>query len=255
MMHFKEIRRIVLLLCLAFLPLAAICGAPPVAGATQTDPKAQALAQRVLDNMGGWKGWNDTRYLAWAFNDQYQIWDKKRNRFRLEMDNLVAVVNTRTKDGKVYVEGQELQDPEEKRKLLDHAYARYINNSYWLVMPFKLQDPGVTLKYIGEEMTMDGAIADVLEMTFDEVGLTPQNKYRVWIDQEKGLITQWAFFRNYTDEAPIFTRRWTSYKDYGRIKLASDRSNLQSDFELFHIASPFLVPERIFSSPTPVDKL
>lgn len=251
----KETICIMLLLCLALMPLAAICGAAPLSDAVQTDTKAQALAQKALDRMGGRKAWNDTRYLAWSFNDQYQIWDKKKSRFRWEMDNVVAVINTRTKDGKVYVEGQELQDPEEKRKLLDRAYARYINNSYWLVMPFKLQDPGVTLKYIGEETTMDGATADVLEMTFDEVGLTPQNKYQVWIDQENGLVTQWAFFRNYTDEAPTFTRRWSGYKDYGKIKLASDRSNPQSDFEIFHISSPFSVPDRIFNSPEPLGKL
>ncbi|WP_162055478.1 DUF6503 family protein [Pontibacter pamirensis] len=205
--------------------------------------------------MGGRHAWNSTRYLAWTFNDQYQIWDKKKGRFRWEMGNIVAVIDTKTKDGKVYVEGQELQDPEEKQKLLEQTYARYINNSYWLVMPFKLQDPGVSLKYIGEETTMDGASADVLEMTFDEVGLTPQNKYRVWVDQEKGLVTQWAFFRNYTDEAPTFTRRWSGYKDYGKVKLASDRSNPQSDFEIFHISSPSSVPDRMFNSPEPVGKL
>ena len=244
-----------LLFSLALMPLTALRGAAPLLDAAQTDPKAKALAQKVLDNMGGRKGWNDTRYLAWTFNDQYQIWDKKQNRFRWEMGNMVAIVNTQTREGKVYREGKELQDPEEKRKILDRAYALFINNSYWLVMPFKLQDPGVTLKYVGEVVTMDGAQADVLEMTFEEVGLTPQNKYRVWVDREKGLVSQWAFFRNYTDDSPTFIRRWSNYKDYGKIKLASDRSNPQSDFELFHIASPFLVPDRVFNSPTPVDKL
>ncbi|GAB3538669.1 hypothetical protein GCM10027443_34070 [Pontibacter brevis] len=205
--------------------------------------------------MGGREAWNDTRYLAWAFNDQFQIWDKKKNRFRWEMNDIVAIIDTQTKAGKVYVEGKELQDPEEKQKLLKRVYSRYINNSYWLVMPFKLLDPGVTLKYVGEETTMDGVRADVLEMTFDEVGLTPQNKYHVWIDQKEELVTQWAFFRNYTDEAPTFTRRWSAYKDYGKIKLASDRSNPQSDFELFHISSPSWVPNRVFNSPTPIGKL
>lgn len=254
-MLLKEMRSILLLFCLAFMPLAAICNTKPSPGAAQTDPKAQALAQKVLDSMGGRKAWDDTRYLAWTFNDQYQIWDKKKNRFRWERDSVVAIIDTQTREGNVYVKGQELQDPEEKQKLLDRAYALYINNSYWLVMPFKLLDPGVTLKHVGEDTTMESAQADVLEMTFDAVGLTPQNKYRVWVDKEQGLITQWAFFRKSTDEAPTFTRRWTGYKDYGKIKLASDRSNPQSDFELFHIASPKSVPEKVFNSPTPVEKL
>lgn len=253
-MHLR-LHKLTLLLCMAALPLSVTSRATAPVGVVQTDSKAKALAQKVMQNMGGQKAWNDTRYLAWTFNDQYQIWDKKQNRFRWEMDSLVAILDTQTKEGQVYVEGKELQDPAEKQKILDRAYALFINNSYWLVMPFKLQDPGVTLRYVGAETTMDGAQADVLEMTFDEVGLTPQNKYRVWIDQEKGLVTQWAFYRNSTDPEPTFTRRWTGYKDYGRIKLASDRSNHQSDFELFHIAAPSSVSDRVFNSPTPVKKL
>jgi hypothetical protein len=147
-----------------------------------------------------------------------------------------------------------LQDQEEARKLKERAYAVWINNSYWLVMPFKLQDPGVTLKYVGEGKTMEGAAADILEMTFANVGLTPQNKYHLWIDKQQGLVTQWAFFRNYGDSEPAFTRRWDGYEKYGKIRLASDRSNPQSDFKLTHLAAPASVPDKVFNSPTPINK-
>lgn len=240
--------RAILTLCLLVLPLVA-------AMAQTTDTKAKSIADNVMQNMGGEKAWNDTRYLAWAFNNQYQVWDKHQNRFRWEKDSLVAIIDTQTKDGKVYVAGRELQNPEEKQKLLERAYALWINNSYWLVMPFKLQDPGVTLKYIGEETTMDGAKADVLQMTFENVGLTPQNKYKLWVDKKEGLITQWAFYRNFNDAEPTFTRHWNDYKTYGSIKLAGNRSNPQSDFKLTHIATPKSVPEKVFNSPTPIEKL
>ncbi|AKD02642.1 DUF6503 domain-containing protein [Pontibacter korlensis] len=237
-----------LLLCLSMF-------SPAVTAAQPSDARANSIAQQVLKNIGGEEGWNKTRYLAWTFNDQYQVWDKHQNRFRWEKDSLIVIIDTNTKEGKVYVEGQELQDPQEKQKLLERVYTLWINNSYWLVMPFKLQDSGVTLKHLGEEKTMDGAPADVLEMTFEKVGLTPQNKYKLWVDQQKGLITQWAFFRNVEDAEPTFTRRWSNYKDYGKIKLASDRSNPQSDFELFHIAAPTKVPDKVFNSPKPINKL
>ncbi|WP_299826309.1 hypothetical protein [uncultured Pontibacter sp.] len=247
-MLFKNQLQALVLLCLLVLPTAA--------GLAQTsDAKAKSIAGKVMQHMGGEAAWNSTRYLAWTFNNQYQVWDKHENRFRWEKDSLVAIINTQTKDGKVYVAGQELQNSEEKQKLLERAYALWINNSYWLVMPYKLQDPGVTLKYAGEETTMDGAKADVLEMSFDNVGLTPQNKYKLWVDKEEGLIRQWAFFRNYNDAEPAFTRQWSDYKTYGSIKLASNRSNPQSDFKLTHIAAPATVPEHVFNSPTPIEKL
>lgn len=224
----------------------------PVAAQVQD---VKALAQRVLKNMGGKKGWDNTRFIAWTFNGQYQVWDKQQDRFRWEKDSLVAIINTRTKDGKVYAAGKEISDTEEKRKLLDRAYALWINNSYWLVMPFKLQDPGVNLKYIAEGRTMDGAAADILEMTFDNVGLTPENKYHLWIDKKSGLITQWAFYRKYTDKQPAFTRRWGDYKNHGSIKLASDRSNPQGEFKIDHIATPAQVPANVFNSPRPIRRL
>lgn len=215
---------------------------------------AAAIVQRVLHNMGGSYAWKNTRFLAWSYNNQYQIWDKSRHRYRLEERNLVAIIDLRTKNGKVYKDGQEVQDPEEKAKLKERAYRSWVNNSIWLVLPFSLQEEGVKLKYLGEDKTMDNADAFALEMTSDSIKLMPCCKYKVWVDKELGLVTQWAFFKHYDDVGPVFTRRWTNYKQYGRIKLASDRSNPQSDFEVFHIATPALVPAATFNSPTPIDK-
>ncbi|MFD2513108.1 hypothetical protein ACFSRY_04475 [Pontibacter locisalis] len=253
-MYYSKNNLFCLLLWLLLFPLAPAFSQGN-ASASSTDKRANDIARKVMKNMGGEKAWNDTRYLAWTFNNQYQVWDKHHNRFRWEKDSLVAVLDTQTKDGKVYVAGKEVEDKAEKQKLLERAYALWINNSYWLVMPFKLQDPGVSLKYMGEEKTMDGAKADVLEMTFENVGLTPQNKYKLWVDKDKGLITQWAFFRNYNDAEPAFTRRWSDYQSYAGIKLASNRSNPQSDFELTDIAVPNAVPDAVFYSPTPIPKL
>ena len=247
-MSYKKALKSILILCLLVLSTVSVM-------AQASDAKAKSIADKVMQRMGGKKAWNDIRYLAWTFNDQYQVWDKHQNRFRWEKDSLVAIIDTQTKDGKVYVAGQELQNPEEKQKLLERAYALWINNSYWLVMPFKLQDSGVTLKHIGEEATMDGNQADVLEMTFENVGLTPQNKYKLWVDKNEGLITQWAFYRNYNDAEPTFTRRWSDYQTYRGIKLASNRSNPQSDFKLTHIAAPKSVPDKVFNSPRPIEKL
>ncbi len=246
-MYLRKIMKKILMLCLLALTMAT--------ASAQPDSKAKAIADKVMQNMGGEKAWAKTRFLAWTFNNQYQVWDKKKDRFRWEKDSLVAIIDTQTKEGKAYIAGNEVQNPEEKQKMLERAYALYINNSYWLVMPFKLQDPGVTLTYISEDKTMDGAQADVLEMTFEQVGLTPQNKYRVWVDQQQGLVTQWAFYRSAADAEPTFTRRWAEYRQYGKLKLASNRSNPQSDFNLMHIASPVSVEDKVFNSPTPIEKL
>jgi hypothetical protein len=90
-------------------------------------------------------------------------------------------------------------------------------------MPFKLLDPGVTLKYLGRNKTEDGRMADLLQLTFNQVGVTPENKYKVWVDKETRLVTQWAYYQNFTDAQPKFTNRWADYKKYGNIQLSGDR--------------------------------
>jgi len=90
-------------------------------------------------------------------------------------------------------------------------------------MPYKLLDPGVNLKYIGEDSTQDGQMADVLELTFENVGLTPNNRYGVYIDKETGLVCQWAYYRDREDAEPRFTLPWTDWKEYSGIMLSTGR--------------------------------
>ena len=90
-------------------------------------------------------------------------------------------------------------------------------------MPFKLKDSGVTLTYVGDDTTQTGIAADVLQLTFEDVGNTPKNKYHVWVDRSDNLIKQWAFFRENDMEDPNFVTPWVDYKKYGSIFLSGDR--------------------------------
>ncbi|MEL6123779.1 MAG: hypothetical protein AAFR14_08655, partial [Bacteroidota bacterium] len=100
------------------------------------------------------------------------------------------------------------------------AHAMWINDSYWLVMPFKLKDSGVTLTYAGRDTTVDGRNAEVVSLVFDNVGVTPQNKYLVYVDDTSGLVSQWDYYPNATDSLPAFQSPWPEYKQYGEILLS-----------------------------------
>ncbi len=86
-------------------------------------------------------------------------------------------------------------------------------------MPFKLKDSGVTLNYLGDDATADGKAAEVIQMTFN----TPDNKYKIWIDKQAHLITQWAHYPKYTDEQPRFILPWADYQKHGAILLSGER--------------------------------
>jgi hypothetical protein len=109
--------------------------------------------------------------------------------------------------------------------MLKRGKSIWINDSYWLVMPFKLKDSGVTLKYLGEDTLMTGLPCNVLQLTFENVGDTPQNKYHIYVDLADNLVKQWAYYSDANQDSANFVRPWDNYKKYGNILLSADRSD------------------------------
>ena len=217
-----------------------------------SDPEAIQLADSVMAAQGGRESWDDTRYIAWNFfGNRKLLWDKATGNVRVEYlkDDRTVLVNVNTGEGKVYKDGAELTQPDSVAKYLQQGKEAWINDSYWLVMPFKLKDSGVTLKYLGEDPTQAGQPADVLQLTFEGVGVTPQNKYKVWVDKETKLVSQWAHFRNASDPEPAFVMPWQDYQTYGGIKLSGDRG--QSKLTDIKVLEE--VPEAAFTSFEPVE--
>lgn len=56
-----------------------------------------------------------------------------------------------------------MENPDTLAADLQAAYRAWINDSYWFVMPYKLKDSGVTLRYRGQNMTVGGLLAHLLE--------------------------------------------------------------------------------------------
>lgn len=188
--------------------------------------KANTIASEIVEAMGGIENYNNTHFIQWDFGKRTLYWDKWTGDVRVESPekNLVVLVNINTLAGKVFENGTLITDEEKTTNLLTRGKNWWINDSYWLVMPWKLQDPGVTLTYVKTETLTDGKLADVLQLTFDSVGVTPENKYLLYVDQETHLIKQWAFFKNFNDPKPKFTRPWDNYQKLGDILLSFNRS-------------------------------
>lgn len=191
----------------------------------ESDAQAIALADEVMDAMGGREAWDNTHYVCWKFfGRDALIWDKWTGNVRIDRPNgMTLIANINDETGKAFMNGTEITDADSVANLMQTAKSIWINHSYWLVMPFKLKDSGVTLKYVGEEATEDGRAADKLNLTFEAVGRTPQNMYDVWVDKETKLITQWAHYSNTTDEAPRFINPWADYQKHGEIMLSGSR--------------------------------
>jgi len=192
------------------------------------DEKADLVVSKMMAAMGGSEKWEELQYVSWTFfGSRHLVWDKKNNRVRIESprDSSVYLVNLDKPDGRYAYDGVELLDQEQLVKKIKRGKNIWINDMYWLFMPFKLFDQGVTVKYLYADTTLVGTKADVLELSFENVGNTPENKYEIYIDQKDNLIKQWDFFADANQEKASKKWPWDNYKDHNGLKLSSERSD------------------------------
>ena len=238
--------------------LAALLVAAPIAAAEMgsADTRAAEIAESVMEHLGGGQAWEATRFLTWNFFDRRRhLWDKHTGDIRVEGrdrgtdEPYLILMNLGSGRGRAWKNGAEVTEPEALAELLDLGEAAWINDSYWMFMPFKLRDPGVTLAHVGQAAMLDGRPAEVLELTFSEVGRTPENRYRVYVASDSGLVEQWDFYARAEDDEPRFQIPWHDWRPHGGILLSADRG------ESGHTGVAVLerVPAELFTSPEPVD--
>jgi hypothetical protein len=223
---------------------------PPAPGfnAEESDPEAISLADDVMKAMGGREAWDQTRFIGWNFfGRRHLLWDKHKERVRIDIpaDSAVYLLDLKNKTGQFFFSGQEVSDSARLDTLVQQGTGIWINDSYWLVMPFKLKDSGVTLKYLGEKETPDDGSALAVELTFDSVGNTPDNKYNVYVDPETRRVIYWEYFPTRDRSVPGLSTPWQNYQTYGAIQLSGDRG----DYQLSDIQVWDSVPEPLFRQP------
>jgi len=217
-----------------------------------SDAKAIKIATDVMKASGGKKNWDATHFIAWNFfGSRKLIWDKYTGNVRIEnvKNDTKILVNINNLKGKVFKNGAELTNPDSLAKYLEEGKNIWINDSYWLVMPFKMKDPGVTLKYISEDTTQKGVKADVVRLTYKGVGVTPNNAYNVWVNKKTHLVDQWAFYKEANQPKPNFVLTWDDYQTFGKIKLSGTRGERKiTDIHVFTN-----IPDSVFTSFAPYD--
>jgi len=185
-------------------------------------------SDQVLKAMGGSQKWEELKYVSWTFfNARHLIWDKLNSQVRIESpnDSAIYILNMKNDEGRYWKNGIEELDSEKLKEKMTSAKRIWINDMYWLFMPFKLQDPGVTMRYVKEDKIASGASCSIYSLTFEGVGVTPENKYEIAIDHSDKLIKQWTFFEKAERDTAYATWPWDNYKEYNGILLSADRSD------------------------------
>ena len=208
--------------------------------AKESDPRAIELADLTMQKMGGRAAWDDVRYVTWNFTPSKRrfIWDRVRNVVRIEHQTKDPEDSTKPASGvmvfdllrltaEYWINGEQVHEEGKLAAMGQLGLRLWSNDAYWLFMPYKLKDSHTTLLHLGErEMTNNRGPAEVLELTFRGIGITPQNRYHVYISKKTGLVEQWDFFPDHDAAAPRFQLQWGEWRRHGPILLSDYREQL-----------------------------
>jgi hypothetical protein len=220
--------RIVRLLILAalLLPAAVRAETPP------SDPKAVAIADQVMKALGGSERWAELHGLRWTFGSEHNdtlrsarrhAWDKRTGLHRVEGKNrtgqpFVFIENIHDGSGRAWIDGAEIP-ADSAKKLMKTAFRMWTNDTYWLLMPYKLRDPGVILGYDGEVKEGD-LTYDKVALSFDHVGQTPGDRYWIFVNRASHRIERWERVLE-GDQPPPVGETWEGWQEHGGLWFAT----------------------------------
>lgn len=237
-------------------------------------PEILAPMQSVIGSVEDWNAM--PRYLRFdfriAFNNteflfSENLWDRSTGNYRtrwtaaFQEGEVLGLVNINTGEGNVWLNGEPAHDSS-RTELLGAARYRALNDTYWLIAPFKFTDPGAIITDEGMQLFGDSSYRR-LHLSFeDKTGLTSGDQFWLYMNQETGLMDRWAFFLETFDgeasieEASVW--RWKDWTRFDDVLISTRRTMVRSpQFEQFktgQIDFPVLrflseVDENVFEDP------
>ena len=149
------------------------------------NPNADILAHNILKAVKH-EAYRNTRYIDWSFKGKrFYKWDKKRHIVDVKWNDARVLLhpNDLTKST-VYLNDKEVSYND---NIVKRALRFFNNDSFWLVAPHKLFEPGI---YRSIRM-VDGK--EALHVKYSRGGTTPGDSY-VWILDENYLPTNYQMY-------------------------------------------------------------
>jgi hypothetical protein len=231
------------------------------------DAKAAAVAAQLENALGGQTKWEAIPYVRFDFvvmKDGKELarfkhwWDKRRGRDRVEGPDdkgriAAAIVNLGDRTGKSFTAGLPDRDSTAIALQVQNGYERWVNDSYWLMMPFKVRDPGTNLKYSSLKKGPAGEEWDVLELTFDSgVGLTPKDHYWLYVNRKTHLLDKWDYLLQ-DMKPPAQSATWEEWQKLGDVRLSTLHrfGGKPTMLRFENVAAPAAMDESIYTDARP----
>ena len=135
--------------------------------------EADELAQKMLEAID-YEAYKNTKFLSWTFKyKNHYVWNKELNIVKVTIDDEVVELNLNDPDQSTYFIDKKEQTGKVKKDAIAFALKNFNNDSFWLVAPYKVFDPGVERKII----TSPNHNEKALLVTYTNGGTTPGDSY------------------------------------------------------------------------------
>lgn len=200
MRQFLKITALVIVGLLLLFTGACLYLDKPLPTGTKT-PRADSMAHHMMRALNK-SAWDTSRFVTWRLRNNHYLWDRDRSYVQLKMNREKILLNTNALDKSIAYEDDQRLTGNAAKELIDEAWEKFCNDSYWLVAPFKVFDPGTERKVVEREDN-----ADQLLVTHKTGGVTPGDSY-LWQINEQGM--------------PLSFRMWVSVIPIGGLKATWD---------------------------------
>lgn len=168
----------------------------------QEGHEAEQLADNILATLNK-PAWDSLEVIEWTYpiGDHHYIWNKKEGVVVANWDDKKVVFRPDDATGEAFMGGALVSDND----LVNKAISYFNNDSFWLIAPYKIKDPGTIRKVVDHE----GSQALLVQYTSG--GSTPGDSY-LWIVDENYRPTAWKFWASIVPIGGMhFT--WEGWKD------------------------------------------
>ncbi|MFY0607194.1 MAG: hypothetical protein JXR10_10780 [Cyclobacteriaceae bacterium] len=171
----------------------------------ESGARAEQLSDQMLTALG-YDAYQKISFIEWSYPRGHSYrWNKAQDSVTVLWDEYEVLFSTRTLEGEARYANKELTGSD-KVEAIETAWEYFANDSFWLVAPFKIRDPGTVREYV------DLIGAEGLLVTYTSGGVTPGDSY-LWIIGEDKRPMAW---RMWTQKIPIagLELSWDGWKQY-----------------------------------------
>lgn len=142
--------------------------------------EAEILAVKMLDALD-FTAYKKTNYIEWSFRNKHHYkWEKDKNICAVYWKDYKVILHLNDiENSKVYAHNFIVKGDIEK-ELREKAIDYFNNDSFWLVAPYKIYDPGTERRLV----TLENG-DEALLVTYTTGGSTPGDSY-LWILNDDG---------------------------------------------------------------------